>query len=223
MLKSYSFVVLLLSLSSFFFTGCLTASKMDKYVASQFNDKLPKPDKKNDSSILITSSLRSDPDIISVTEKKTKNILPLIVYWQYDYRHTCVLNPAIGVANFRKTTYQQAKKLKQKLNGQQLELIVEQIPRGFAIVDKGALLLFVIHWDELYVEPDPKDLVVSYRVVQNGTESKSGKITVKSIEKSKGIRYFQSWKSCASEFLVQYNLDIAEMTKTVVNKLADEL
>jgi hypothetical protein len=222
MLKTYSIFVSVILISSLSLTSCHIARKMDAYVAGQFNNKLPKPDKKNDSSISINSSIPSDPDIISVTEKSSKN-LPLIVYWKYDYRHTCVLNPAIGVNYFRKTIYQQAGKLKQKLNGRQLELSIEQIPGSFAIVDKGHILLLLIHWHKLYVEPDSKDVIVSYRVLQNGSETKSGKITVSNIEKNRGIRFAQSWKSSVSEFLVQYNLDIAEMTKTVVNKLLPEL
>ena len=196
---------------------------MDAHIASQFNNQLPKPDKRSDSSISIISSIPSDPQIISVTEKKSKSVLPLILYWSYDYRHTSTLNSAIGVNNFRKTIYQQANKLKQKLNGRKLELVVEQIPGSFAIVDKGAILLFFIHWDKLYVEPDPKDMNISYRVLQNGVEAKSGKITLVNIAKNRSIRFAQSWKSSASEFLVQYNLDIIEMTKTVIDKLIVEL
>ena len=221
MLKSFSFTVTFIIIL-LVFTSCLTPKKMDAYVASQFNNQLPKPDKRNDSSISITSSIPSDPTIISETEKKSKN-LPLIVYWKYDYRHTCALNSAIGVTYFKKAIYQQASKLKQKLNGQQLELTVQQIPNSFAIVDNGHILLLLIHWHKLYVEADPKDLIVSYRVLQNGAETKSGKITVRNVEKNRGIRFAQSWKSSSSEFLVQYNLDITEMTKTMVDKLIPEL
>ena len=222
-MKVYSFITAVLLIISFTFTSCLTAKKMDDYVAAQFNNTLPKPDKKSDSSISIKSSIPSDPQRISETKKKSKSVLPLILIWTFDYRHTCTLNPAIGVNNFRKTIYQQANKLKQKLNGQQLELSVDQIPGSFAIVDKGGILLFFIHWDKLYVEPDSKDLIVSYRVLKNGNETKSGTVTVNNLTKNRNIRFAQSWKSSASEFLAQYNADIAEMTKTLINKLVLEL
>jgi hypothetical protein len=211
MIKPYSFIVVLIIIL-LFFTSCLAPKKMDAYVASQFNNQLPKPDKRNDSSISVITSISSDPSIISLTEKKSKN-LPLIVYWKYDYRHTCMLNSTIGVAYFKKAIYQQANKLKQKLNGQQLELTVQQIPGSFAIVDKGNIVLLFIHWHKLYVEPDPKDLIVSYRILQNGAETKSGKITVSNVDKNRGIRFGQSWKSIASEFLARYNPDVTEMAK----------
>jgi hypothetical protein len=205
------------------FQSCLTPAKMDAYVGSQFNNELPRPPKKTDSSIVVTSSLHSDPKVISVTEKKNKNVLPLVLYWTYDYRHTCTLNTAIGTSYFQKAIYQQANKLRQKLNGRQLELSIDQIPNSFAIVDKGTLLLIIIHWHKLYVEPDAKDLSVSYRILQNGAELKAGKITVTNIEKNRGIRFAQSWKSSSSEFLTRYSLDVPEMAKTVVNKLMQEL
>ena len=80
-----------------------------------------------------------------------------------------------------------------------------------------------IHWHRLYVESDSKDLIVSYRVLQNGSEVKTGKMNVSNIEKNRGIRFAHSWKSSTSEFFAQYNFDIAEMAKTVINKLALEL
>jgi|SRR5687768_8042956 len=202
--------------------GCHTAKKMDVFIAEQYNNELPKPDKKKNPDITVNSSIPSDPVKISVTETKTSNLLPLIVYWHYDYRHTCTLNPAIAVANFRKTINQQANKLTQKLNGQQLELNVEQVPGGFAIVDKENFLLF-IHWNRMYVEPDAKDLIVSYKVLQNGNQTKSGKITIRSKQQDQGIRFAQSWKSSTSEFLGRYNVDVADMSKNFVNKLIEEL
>jgi hypothetical protein len=207
----------------FIFQSCLTPAKMDAYVGKQFNNQLPKPGKKTDTSILVTSSLYSDPNVISVTEKKSRNVLPLVLYWSYDYRHTCTLNSAIGASYFQKAIYQQANKLKQKLNGRHVELSIDQIPSSFAIVDKGTFVLVIIHWHKLYVEPDPKDLSVSYRILQNGAEVKSGKISVSNIERNRGIRFAQSWKSSSSEFLTQYSLDVPEMAKTVVNKLMQEL
>lgn len=216
-------IILILLFSISLLSGCLTSRKMDAFVAEQYNNELPKPDKKKNPDITITSSMPSDPVKISTTERKTSKVLPLILYWQFDYRHTCVLNPAIAVSNFRKIIYQQANKLTQKLGGKQIELNVEQAPGAFAIVDKAHILLLFIHWDRLYVEPDFKDLVVSYKVSQNGNETKSGKITINNIEKNRDIRFAQSWKSSASEFLGEYNVDVADMSKNFVTKLLEEL
>lgn len=205
-------------------SGCLTSQKMNAFVMEQYNNKLPGPDKKKNPAIAVTSAIPFTPEkSISVTTQKTSKVLPLILYWHYDYRHTCTLNPAIAVNSFTNTVYQQSTKLNQKLNGQQLEITVEQVPNAFAIVDKAGILLFVIHWDKVFVQPDFKDLIVSYKILQNGSEKKSGKLTIKNSEQNQGIRFFQSWKSATSEYLAQYNANITSMTKTFVNNLLQEL
>jgi len=213
-------IALFILLSSL--TSCHIAQKMDAYVASQFNNKVPKPDKRTDSTIIVNSSIPSDPNELSHTVKTSKNLF-LLLYWKYDYRHTCTLNPAIGVNYLRKGIYQQASKLKQKLNGQQLELTIEQIPGSFAIVDKGAIVLLLIQWDKFYVEPDSKNIIVSYKLLQNGIETRSGKINIDNIQKNKPMGFFQSWKGATLKFLGRYNADLAEMSHTIVNKLMTEL
>ncbi|MBI5857260.1 MAG: hypothetical protein HZB42_06385 [Sphingobacteriales bacterium] len=207
----------------FLFPGCIAPQKMDAFVAGQFNNELPKPDKKKNPDISVTTTISSDPKKISVSGRKTSNVLPLIIYWQFDHRYTCELNPAIGVNYFKKVISQQSNKLIQKLNGRQLELNVEQIPQAFALTNKERWIFILIQWQKLYVEPDFKDMIVSYKVSQNGSEIESGKITVSNKQQNQGIGLFQSWKSSTSEFLGQYSTDITEMSKTFVNNLIQVL
>jgi hypothetical protein len=219
--QTVSFVIgLFILLSSL--TSCHIAQKMDAHVASQFNNKVPKPDKRTDSTIIINSTIPSDPNELSHTVKTWKNLF-LLVYWKYDYRHTCTLNPAIGVNHLRKGIYQQANKLKQKLNGRKLELIIEQVPGSFALVDKGHVVLLVIQWDKFYVEPDSKNIIFSYKVSQDGVETKAGKISIDNIQRKRPWPIFQSWKRATSEFLGRYNADLTEMSRAIVNKVMTEL
>ena len=204
-------------------SSCLTSQKMDAYVADQYGNQLPKQNKKLKPEISINSSLSLKGNDISNTVKKTTHVLPLVVYWKYDYRHTCTLNPDIAVSSFSNTLNSMSAKLSQKLNGQHLELTVEQVPSAFALVDQTHLLLVLIHWDKIYVEPDRKDLIVSYKVSGNDSVAKSGKIIIKSLDKDRNIRFFQSWKSSTSEYLATYNANIATMSKSFVTKLLEEL
>jgi hypothetical protein len=206
----------------FSLTSCHISQKMDAYVASQFNNKVPKPDKRTDSAVIVKSSIPSDPNELSHTVKTSKNLF-LLLYWKYDYRHTCTLNSAIGVNYLRKGIYQQSSKLKQKLNGQQLEITIEQMPGTFAIVDKGHIVLLLIQWDKFYVEPDFKNIIVSYKLSQNGVATRSGKINIDILQKNKAMGFFQSWKGATREFLGRYNEYLTEMSRTIVNKLIAEL
>jgi hypothetical protein len=199
---------------------------MDKFVGEQYNNQIPKLDKKKTSDIIVTSAASENSTNISTTVQKTSKMLPLIIYWQFDYRHTCTLNPAIPVNSFSNTINAMANKgLSQKLNGKKLQLTVEQIPSVFALVDKAHIiwLIYAFGWDKIYMQPDSKDLVVSYQISGDSNNVKTGKISIKSNEQNKGVRYFQSWKSALAEYLADYNANITNMTKSFVNKLNEEL
>jgi len=90
---------------------------MDAYVSGQYGNQLPKQNNKKAKADITVNSIFSNDNSISTTVQKTSHFLPLIVYFQYDYRHTCTLNPAIAVSQFANTVYAQSGKLSQKLNG----------------------------------------------------------------------------------------------------------
>lgn len=198
---------------------------MDRFVAEQYNGEIPGEQNKKKSGITVLSNIPSSSNI-STTVQKTSKVLPLIVYWQWDYRHTCNLNPAIGVTNFTNAINSFSNKsLSPKLHGQTLELTVEQIPTAFAIVDKAHVIwvIYAFSWDKIYVEPDGKDLIVSYKLLQNNNTTKTGTISIKNNEQNTGIQFFQSWKSATTEYLEDYNAGITNMAKNFINKLVEEL
>ncbi len=208
------------------FSACFSPQKMDAYVSEKFYNQVPKLNKKNVQNIAVASSLQGTENRISVTTKKTSKVLPLIVYWQYDYRLMSRLNPEIAVNNFTNAINSSySKTLMQKLEGKKLELTVEKAPTDFALVDKGHIIfiVYVISWNKVYMEPDFKDLVVSYKIIQADNTQKSGKIEIKNTMKNKGLRLFQSWRSATSEYLNEYNSTINTMTKSFVTELLKEL
>jgi hypothetical protein len=199
---------------------------MDAYIATQYNNQVPKLDKKKTPEITVTSTVQSPVSNISSTVQKTSKFLPLIIYWSWDYRHTSTLNPEIPVTIFSNTINTIANKgLNQKLTGKKLQLTVEQIPNAFALVDKSHMIfvIYTISWDKIYMEPDFKDLVVSYQLSENDNTVKTGRITIKNDARNKGLRYFQSWKSALSEYIAGYNSSVTNMTKDFVNQLVGEL
>ncbi len=206
-------------------SGCLTAKKLDKFVAAQYENELPKPAKKKKADIEITSTVPPTVQSISSTVHKTDKFLPLLFYWKYIHRQSCSLNPAIGVTNFTNAVNTVATKaLTDKLHGRKLELTIEQIPSAFSLVAKENMiwLVYAVSWQKIYIEPEAKDLVVAYRVIGEGG-GKAGKITVRNGEKNKGLRFFQSWKSATGEYLAEYNSNFTTMAKSFVSQLANEL
>ena len=217
---------LFFAISISMFTSCLTAKKVDKQVAKQYENYLQPQKKKQNDVISVTSSLAKSDGWISTTEAKTSNILPLLVYWSWDYKNTCTLNPQIPINNFTTTVLNAANKgLKQKISGQRLELSVDQIPNKFVILDKAHLvfLIYTFGWDNISIKAEAMDMVVSYKVFKDNVETKKGIMTLPYANDKKDLGMFKSWKKATTEYLEQYDANITSMSKLVVDKLVKEL
>jgi hypothetical protein len=209
------------------FQSCLGPKKINKWVAKQYGE-VPAPNKPKADLIKITSNMPSMDNRLSTTEKKTSDLLPLLFYWQWDYKNTCTLNPQIAVNNFTSTVMSYSNKgLKQKLNGRRLELTIEKIPTRFAIDDKGHLIwviLYAFGWETLTLQPEDDIMVVSYKVFNTDNSlSSSGSINVPNTDKKLSLGMLQSLKKKTFQYLEQYDASISSMSKTFVDKLNSEL
>jgi hypothetical protein len=152
-------------------------------------------------------------------------VVPLIVYWHYDYRNTCTLNPRIAVNRFTSavSTYG-GSRLKGKINGGHLELAVEQLPNVFLLDDKGWLVFPGFGAETLSIQPTVVDMIVSYRLFdRNNTEVKTGTVSIGDPDKAVGLKMFHSLKKMTWEYLDRYDENITAMSKRFVDKLAAEL
>lgn len=206
--------------------GCLGPKKINKWVAQNYVDATPT--RKKSDVITITSSLNSMGDVLSETQKKTSHVLPLLFYWQYDYKNSTALNPQIGINNFTSTVLSYSNKtLKPKLNNRKLELNIEKMPANFAIDDKGHIvwvILYAFSWDVLTVQPEDHQMVVSYKILNyDNTLYKAGIIDISNTDKGLTLGMFQSLKKKTFQYLDQYDASITSMSKMVVDKIAQEL
>jgi len=224
--KNQKLTIAFLLSASTILSSCVTSNKMDAYISEQYNNEIPRVNKKKQpAEISYSSALHSTTSDISSTESHTK-ILLLIFYWAIDDRKICTLNPGIAAADIENTVNKMANKaLNQKLSGEKLELTVEQAPANFSLVDKthAIWLIYAIHWEKVYIEPQAKDLVVSYKLYKDENILKSGTITIKNTEKNKGLRFFQSWKSAISEHLAEYDGNVSAMSQQLVDQLQQQL
>ena len=224
--KRNAFTFLTLTIVLFTLSGCLTAEKVDKFIASEFNNELPKPGKKRKTDIEVRPMSGIVSSSISTTEDKTDKFLPLLFYWKYDHRFNSSLNTAIPDTYFSNAVNAvSTKALSDKLNGRKLELTLQQVPSAFSLVVKENLIwvVYAFGWVRVYIEPDMKDLVVSYTLLEADKVLKTGTITVKNTEKKGDSRVFNAWRSATSEYLSEYNSNFTNMTKTLVNSLMQEL
>lgn len=213
-------------LSCCLFTGCLTSRKVDKQVAKQYSGLQQPAKKKQSDFITITSPLLTDDQRISTTETRTSDLLPLLIYWQWDYKNTCTLNPQIPVNNLAATVVRLANKgLKDKLDGRKIELSVNQVPNKFAIDDKAHLIFvgYAFGWDNVSIKAESMDMIVAYTVTKDNAIVKKGTIDIPYGNDKKKLGMFKSWKKATSEYLDQYDANIIAMSKEVVDELVKEL
>ncbi|HVU95321.1 MAG TPA: hypothetical protein VHE34_08860 [Puia sp.] len=215
--------VIALSLSS-----CLGPHKVNKWVAQHYSEEPPLSQRKKTESIVVSSALPETGVNLSQTRKNTSHLLPLLFYWQFDYRNTCTLNPQIAIDNFTSTLLAYASHgLKQKLNGNRLELTVEQIPQVFVVDDKGHIIWVIVTmvgWERLSVQPEQKDMVIGYRLLgANNEELKKGSITIADQEKTLTLGMFKSLRNLTKQHLSEYDANISAMTRHFVDRLITEL
>ncbi len=110
--------------------------------------------------------------------------------------------------------------------GQRIELTIDKISNTFAIDDKGHMiwLIYAFGWDVVSVQPENKDMVVSYRLfTADNMEIKKAAITVADTNKKLFLKMYQSLKKRTWQYLDQYDANITSMSKQVVDKLVTEL
>ena len=209
----------------FLLTGCLTARKLDKQVAKDYSDRVTLVQMpQNTDLITISSPLIDQSEFFSTTKTSTSKMLPLVVYWSWEYKNASKLNPRIPI-NMLAGQLKKSIPLKDKLAGRKLELSVEQVPTNFAIVDKAHLIFFLyaFGWDNVSIQGEATNFVVKYKLYQTVGEPKSGEINVPVLPNMRGIGMFTSWKTATADFLQQYDANIAAMSKSLITGLMKEL
>jgi hypothetical protein len=220
--------VLPLLIFTTFFTSCIGPKKINKWVNKQYGGSIDAKPKTQNDYLSVTSGLITNNTIASVTTKQTKNVLPLIFYWQMDYILTCTLNPQIPINTFTSTIlpYANLKGLKQKLNGQKIELSIDGIPNLFVLNDKGHIVwvVYAFGWDDISFRPAPKSLVVSYKILNNNnTETKKGTVTITNEDEVLVMKHLHSIKEATGQYLEQYDENIKTLTKKALDKIISEL
>jgi len=220
---SVAWIVAALSVSS-----CLGPHKVSKWVAQHYSEEPPLSQRKKTESIVVSSALPEMGVKLSQTQKNTRDLLPLLFYWQFDYRNTCTLNPQIAIDNFTSTLLAYASHgLKQKLNGNRLELTVEQIPQVFVVDDKGHIIWVIVTmvgWERLSVQPEQKDMIIGDRLLgANNEELKKGSITIADEEKTLTLGMFNSLRNLTKHHPRKYDANTSAMPRHFADLLITKL
>lgn len=213
-------VIILISFSS-----CLGPKKMDKWIDNHYKSTAATKAKNSDY-ISIKTETTSSPT--STTQRGKKKLIPALLFWHWDYSTVSTLHSSVPVRNINASLlpYANTKGLKQKLNGQKLELSVVKAPAAFELTEKGNLIflgVWYVGWETIYIEPEKQDLVVSYRILKDGAETGKGEISILNRDQPISLKMMQSPKKMTLRYLDQYNANIKYMSKELVDKLLIEV
>lgn len=209
----------------FFLTGCITAKKMDKYVTRHYGESVTATKTKSDFATITSPLVKNADDVPSMSQKKLKKILPLILYIQFGYKTTCKLNPVITYNQFSPAFISQSGKngLRKKLDGDKLELSIEKVPQQFSFNDDSYIVLLLIGWDKIYTLPKTQEMVVNWKVTGKDGNVKNGTITVQDPNNLRNKGYFKSVKRMTSEYLDAYDENIKIMARAVADEINNSL
>lgn len=223
LLQQIAFTVLALALLN----ACISPRKTDKWVANYYGS-VPAPIKKKNELITVQSNVASMGSVLSESRRKSASVLPLLIYWKWNYVNACQLNPQMALNGFTTTVNGYAGRvLKPKLNNQTIELTVEKIPSAFDLDDTGHYIYLGIYgfgWEMVTLVPQEHALQVSYKVINTDKSiAKTGTVTMPiSIQPVKAGMY-QSVKKKMNLYLEQYDAAMALMGRKLIDKLAAEL
>jgi hypothetical protein len=209
------------------FSGCLTTKRVDSWINTHYGDgAMPTARRCDYIQVKTPDPVSSTP--ISITEKHKSKLIPALFYWKWKYGTKSTLNGSIPGKYFSSAAipYANSKKLKEKLNGQTLELSIENMPAQFSMIyDGGAifLLLWYVSWESVYVDPIVQDMVVNYRLLRDNVETKTGTITIEDRNRAFQVKMFKSAKKTFWNYLDQYNTNIQSMSRQVIDRLIAEI
>ena len=175
----------------------------------------------------ITTDSLVDFDTVSTSKKIKSLFIPAILYWQWENTIRCDLNPSFSINILRSSveSYADSVNLKEKLNGQTLELSIGKIPSSFIWTHKGYCIIFMVAYyiSELEaIYPMDQNLIVNYRLLRDNKETKNGSIIIKNTD----LPVKNVWKSTKKftwRYLDQYGNNIKNLSKLLIDKLLTEI
>lgn len=207
--------------------ACISPRKTDKWVANHYGS-VPAPIKKKNEQVMLHSNIASMGTVISESRRKSASVLPLLLYWKWNYVNACRLNPQMALNGFTSTVNSYAgRALKPKLINQTIELTVEKIPSAFDLDNTGHYIFLGIYgvgWETVTLLPQEHTLQVSYKIINTDKSVvKTGTVTMPiSIQPVKAGLY-QSVKKKMGRYLEQYDASMIALGRKLVDKLAAEL
>jgi hypothetical protein len=223
MRKQHLIYLLLIAL----FSSCISAKRYNTiYVEPKFEENEAVILQKSENFTVDIAGLK-DFKRTTISTKLKSQLIPAILYWQWDRRLQAEVNPQIVGNIFKKNFISLADslKLEDKLQGHKLELKIEQVPNTFQYIHSGntAIFLFFYILNDVYeVVPQEVDLMVSYKLSKNGELVKSGTLSAINIDKPVQNNW-KSPKKLTWIYIDQFKYHTFELSREIFKQLLGKI
>lgn len=217
----------LLIILGLFLSGCVSTDNYYEYVyRKQSEGAIIRPDTIHPYIQFKADKLPQTDTLVQVKKVRTL-FVPALLYWQWEGTKKCELNARkyadVFFAKFQ--FYADSLDLKPQLNGQRLEITMENIPHCFFYMEKGYIVFLFytsITNDLEAIYPQREELGFSYRLYSGDVVTQSGFIE---IERFDEFMENQSWstKKFTWQYLEQYEQSIVDLSKAAVERLITQL
>ena len=211
-------------------TSCLGEKKYADFVYNKYNSQTQAADLTKDAPDYIsvnTDSSINKLDTLVVAKKIKSQFIPAILYWQWENTIRCELDPRISIQTFNKYlfSYADSANLKERLNGQKLELSINDLPNSFVYTHKGNSIILLIAYtvnDTEAIIPENKDVKISYRLVKDNIETKKGTLLIPD-ETQPMQNIWKSTQKFTWSYMSQYDNNLQKLSKNVIDKILTEI
>lgn len=165
-------------------TGCVSSQKYGTFVEQKI--KAAPQQELAQKDWLVVNTPVTDQKGSNFT-KVNYSFIPALVYWGWNSTIACELDPQTAAAYVKRGIYQAADSLdlQSRLGGKQLVIDIERLPGQFLYENKGNTIFLVFAHVTTGVEaisPRPTNLMVSYRLLEEGAVVASGEGLVRNEE-----------------------------------------
>jgi hypothetical protein len=208
-------------------TSCNISKKIDKWAGYHYAEKVPTKVNSNDYISFKFESTIPD-NKVSVTKRTKNQFIPALFYYQWKYETRSTLNVMLPVNNFVNSfvTAANSKKIKEKLHGATLKVIINSNPADFRYNDNGwsVFLIFgAITHSKIFVEPTSPEFEIQYSIVLPSGESKPKTVSIRNPNRQKEPRFFQSLKGAVTEYLSVSDAHVKRMGQELADKIIADL
>ncbi len=209
-------------------SGCFSVEKYNNFIKEKTRVISAQSTPDSNDYLTIKSDAMAGSDSAVHSRKIKNSFIPAILYWQWNYSIESNLGHTIPVNVIRPAIFNYAESigLKDKLKGKHLEISIEKVPSSFTYTQKGMALIFIVGYSvqgQEVIQPSNDELVVSYRIINNGSETKRGAVTARETEQPISNRKLKSAKKFTWGYIDDYYGGIKGMSKSVLNQIVAEI